>query len=112
MAAVTFLDSSGMQTAIEHHSDVVVTDLDMPAMTGLQLCQAIRADPHLADIPVGILSGSLLLGDPRAAGAQACGVWLKPFDGDELVTAVQHLINAGRHHHGHPSPCSLSAAPT
>lgn len=66
--------ATALQTAIEAHPDVVVTDLDMPAMTGLQLCQAIRADPHLHNVPVGILSGSLLPGDPRAAAAQACGL--------------------------------------
>lgn len=101
--------AAALRTAIERHPDVVVTDLDMPGLTGVQLCQAIRADPRLRDVPVGILSGSLHPGDPRAADAYACGVWLKPFVSDELVGAVRHLLTVGQHGHEHPSPCPLSA---
>jgi CheY-like chemotaxis protein len=53
---------------------VVLTDFDMPGMTGPQLCAAIRADAVLSDVPVAILSGSLRHGDPRAADVYACGV--------------------------------------
>lgn len=103
---------AALRAARERQPDVVVTDLDMPGMNGLELCQAIRADPDLTDVPVGILSGSLQHGDPRAADAHACGVWLKPFAGAELVSAVQALIDAGPHEHrGDRSPCPLAAAP-
>lgn len=62
---ITAPDSAtALQTANERRPDVIVTYLDMPAKTGLQLCQAIRANPHLHTVPVGILSGSLLPGDP------------------------------------------------
>ncbi len=99
------------QLATATPPDVVVTDLDMPGMTGLQLCAAIRADPVLADVPVAILSGSLRHGDPRVAEARACGAWLKPFANAELVSAVQRLLAAGRHDHcAVSSACPLSAA--
>ena len=102
---------TALQIATRQHPDVVVTDLDMPGLTGLQLCAAIRADPELADVPVAILSGSLRHGDPRAGDAQACGAWLKPFGNAELVTAVHNLLAAGRHAHGAlASACPLSTA--
>lgn len=46
--------------------DLVLTDLNMPRMDGLQLCTAIRANRATAGIPVAVLSGSLRLDDPRA----------------------------------------------
>jgi CheY-like chemotaxis protein len=101
---------SALDLATRQHPDVVVTDQDMPGMTGLQLCQAIRADPALRGVPVAILSGSLQQDDPRAVDVHACGVWLKPIANAALVAAVRGLLAAGRHDHGDPSPCPLSAA--
>ncbi|MEV8510315.1 response regulator [Actinoplanes sp. NPDC051475] len=54
--------------------DVDLTDLNMPHLDGLQLCQAIRQDPALRDIPVAILSGGIQPGDSRFAQGQVCGV--------------------------------------
>lgn len=102
---------AALRIAREQRPDVVVTDLDMPGMTGLELCQAIRAETGLADVPVGILSGSLRPGDPRAADAGACAVWLKPFGTAELVDAVRALAETGPHpHRGDPPACPLAAA--
>jgi CheY-like chemotaxis protein len=84
----------------------VLTDLDMPRLDGLQLCQAIRSDPALRDTPEAILSGGLQPGDTRAADRKACGVWLKPFNNNDLLAAVQHLADVGHHpHHGTPMDC-------
>ncbi|MFI1994914.1 response regulator [Actinoplanes sp. NPDC020271] len=101
---------TALRAARRHPPDVVLTDLDMPGLTGLQLCQAIRADPTLSDIPVAILSGGLQPGDPRAADSQACGIWLKPFHNNDLVTAVRHLADLGHHLHNiTPAHCPFHA---
>ena len=75
-----------------HHPDVVVTDVDMPSMTGLELCRAIRADPGLRHIPVVLASGSLLPGDPRAVEAGASATLLKPFLPTQLLACVADLL--------------------
>jgi CheY-like chemotaxis protein len=101
---------AALKTALEARPDVVLTDLDMPNLTGLELCQAIRSHHELRDTPVAILSGSLMPGDSRAAEAGLCGVMLKPFNNKELIAAVQHLATHGRHDHTiEPSPCPLTA---
>ncbi|MEV4281533.1 response regulator [Actinoplanes xinjiangensis] len=98
---------AALDLARRHPPDVVLTDLDMPRLDGLQLCKAIRADPALCDTPVAILSGGITPGDPRTADSTACGVWLKPFDSDDLVAAVRHLADLGHHTHpGTPAPCT------
>jgi CheY-like chemotaxis protein len=94
---------AALDAAREHHPDVVLTDLDIPHLNGLQLCQAIRHDPALADTPVAILSGGLQPGDPRTADAYICGVLLKPFSKGQLITDVRRLAEAG--HHPHQAPC-------
>lgn len=99
---------AALELARQHPPDIVLTDLDMPHLNGLQLCQAIRDDPALADTPVAILSGGLQPGDPRTDGAHVCGVLLKPFTGHDLITAIQRLADTG--HHQHRTPCSAATA--
>ncbi len=98
---------AALELARRHSPDVVLTDLDMPHMDGLQLCQAIRQDPALAETPVAILSGGLQPGDPRTVDAHVCGVLLKPFANQDLVTAVRRLADTGRHQNH--SPCSMAS---
>jgi CheY-like chemotaxis protein len=76
----------------KHRPDVVVTDLDMPHMTGLDLCRAIRADRELRHIPVVLASGSLLPGDERAAEVGASATLLKPFLPAQLLGLIASLL--------------------
>lgn len=101
--------TAALQVATVVHPDVVLTDLDMPGMSGLDLCQAVRADPQLRDVPVAILSGSIQLGDRRPAQVDACRMLLKPIGNKELVAAVRALADEGRHEHGDTSPCRARA---
>ena len=57
------------------HPDVVVTDNEMPVMTGLEVVRALHDDPDTADIPVVVASGSV-------AADTAAEVL---HDGDQLV---------------------------
>jgi CheY-like chemotaxis protein len=96
------------QLAVAERPDVVLTDLDMPGVTGLELAQMIRRHPDLAGTPMAILSGSLRPGDPRTTEAHLCMVMLKPFTSADLVAAVRHLAETGRHDHSGPaSACRL-----
>lgn len=104
--------ATALDLTVAHHPDVVLTDLDMPGLTGLQLTEALRRHPVEQGVPILILSGSLQRGDPRAAVAGACDVRLKPFTNRDLVAAVQHLADLGRHRHDHGSPpCPLQLRP-
>jgi CheY-like chemotaxis protein len=76
----------------EHLPELVVTDVDMPNMTGLDLCRAIRADRRLRHIPVVLASGSMLPGDARAADVGATATLLKPFLPAQLQALVQDLL--------------------
>lgn len=48
--------ASGMQLARQHHPDVVLLDIGLPDLHGLDLCSALRTDAETADIPVIALS--------------------------------------------------------
>lgn len=46
------------ELAINAQPDIVVTDLWMPGISGLQLCRLLRSDPATAHVPVVLLTGS------------------------------------------------------
>jgi CheY-like chemotaxis protein len=84
--------AAALEAVRKHRPDVVVTDVDMPRMTGLDLCRAIRADALLKHIPVVLASGSMLPGDERAAEVGASATLLKPFLPAQLLACVAALL--------------------
>ncbi|MFI1988635.1 response regulator [Actinoplanes sp. NPDC020271] len=84
--------ASALAAIREHRPDLVVTDVDMPQMTGLDLCRAIRADEDLRHIPILVASGSLMPGDSQASEAGASATLLKPFVPAQLLDLVAALL--------------------
>jgi CheY-like chemotaxis protein len=66
--------------------DLVVTDIMMPVMDGVELIRRLRAHPATAEIPIVAASG-----DSHLAGA-ADVVLPKPYQKDQLVEAVTALL--------------------
>src|SRR5688572_26689498 len=46
-----------LQIARKHQPDLIITDWDMPGMSGLELIRALKAEPATAEIPVIMCSG-------------------------------------------------------
>ena len=82
--------AEGIRLWREHGADLVLTDLQMPGMTGLEVILQLRA--YAPGLPVIAMSGGDrsrdldLLGSVRLLGA--VGLLAKPFGGDELVAAI------------------------
>jgi CheY-like chemotaxis protein len=95
---VTAVDGvEALQAVRQHQPDVVVSDVDMPRMNGLDLCRTIRADADLRHIPVVLISGGLLPGDARAAEAGASATLLKPFMPAQLLACIAGLLPEAVH---------------
>ncbi|MEX2660085.1 MAG: response regulator [Acidimicrobiales bacterium] len=74
--------------------DVVVSDVDMPRMSGIELCRAIRSSPRFGELPV-VLVTSLASADDRRRGADAgANAYLvkSAFDQAALLDAVRRLL--------------------
>ena len=92
---------AALERAVADRPDVVLTDLGMPRMDGLELTRAIRQHPEISDTPIVMLSGHLHPGDNEPIAAGACAVLLKPCPNDRLRTVVREMIGRGPHaHHG------------
>jgi PAS domain S-box-containing protein len=84
--------------AIELTPDLILLDVMMPDMDGFQVCQQLRADPYLAEVPV-IMITALDDDDSRLRGIQA-GVddfVSKPFNQVELQARIRTIIRLNRY---------------
>lgn len=77
----------------ECHPDLVLLDLDLPAMDGLSVLRALRADPASRDIPV-IVHTATPLAEARLAAlrAGADDVFAKPADERLLLARIRNLL--------------------
>ena len=90
---VVYSGIGAIKEARRHQPDIIVLDVLMPGMDGLETCRELRADPVLADIPILFLTA---LGRPedRVAGlrAGADDYLTKPFDLEELQLRIKAIL--------------------
>jgi CheY-like chemotaxis protein len=74
--------------------DLILTDIAVPGMDGIELCRKLRADERTRSIPVLAITGyddRHYSDRVRTAGAD--GVLLKPCDADLLVSEARRLVS-------------------
>src|SRR5438034_953999 len=79
-----------------HRPDVIVLDLGMPVLDGLQVCRRLKANDRTAAIPIIIVTGNTLPGVRETVErAGADGFLARPCSPDTLVAAIrQHTGEA------------------
>jgi CheY-like chemotaxis protein len=97
--------AAAWQAIEEHQPDIVLSDIEMPVMTGVDLCQQIRADSRTRHLPVVFVSGSLIPGDRRPEQAEATAVICKPFRAGDLTSCVEKALRHGHTAGQKPSIC-------
>jgi response regulator RpfG family c-di-GMP phosphodiesterase len=74
-----------------HRPDVIVLDLRMPGMDGVELCKRLKADPLTHQIPIVLLTGAEGEEARRAQRAGAAALVRKPFSPLELLAVVESV---------------------
>jgi DNA-binding response OmpR family regulator len=85
----------GLEQAIQHQPDVVLLDVIMPVMDGLEMLEALRKEPTCENISVVMLTARSQTQD--IARANACGIEdyiVKPFDLSELLEKIESIIES------------------
>ena len=96
--SVTVTDAAAaLRSAAEVKPDVVLADVVMPGMNGIELCRALKATPACHLTPV-VLVTSLHGRDERIKGIEAGAddFIVKPFDPEELRARVRSLVRLKR----------------
>jgi CheY-like chemotaxis protein len=82
-----------LEKAIAACPDIILTDIAVPGIDGIELCRRLRADERTRSIPVLAITG---YGDrhypDRAIGAGANHVLFKPCGPDVLVAEARRLL--------------------
>jgi two-component system cell cycle response regulator DivK len=89
--AVDGLD--GLTKAFEHQPNLILLDLHMPQLSGMEVLGRLRADPRFHATPVIALTASAMQGDrERALAAGFDGYLTKPVSLDTLRTEISGYI--------------------
>jgi CheY-like chemotaxis protein len=71
----------GIQVAREHQPDLILMDIQLPGMDGLEATRIIRNDSILSNIPVLALTSYAMQGDEQKAISAGCAGYIaKPID--------------------------------
>jgi two-component system chemotaxis response regulator CheY len=73
--------------------DLVISDLNMPEMNGIELLNAVRNDPNSALVPFLIITGEAHKNTVLAvAKAKVSAYLLKPFSSDDLKAKIEKIL--------------------
>lgn len=83
----------GIALARQRRPDLVICDLQLPALNGFEVLQLLQQDPSCCHIPVLAVTAFSNPGDEaRALAAGFCGYVRKPIESKEFVRRVDELL--------------------
>jgi CheY-like chemotaxis protein len=93
------LTASTAEEALEllrvFHPDLVLADIQLPGMDGLEMTRRIKLDPHTRDIAVVALTAFAMQGDEQKALAAGCdGYITKPVDTHTFGERIRQYLDA------------------
>jgi DNA-binding response OmpR family regulator len=87
---------AGLEAAAQQPPDLVVLDVMMPAMSGLEVCRRLRADAATASTPIIMLTAKAQESDvERGFAVGATDYVVKPFSPRELASRIEAILARG-----------------
>jgi two-component system, cell cycle response regulator DivK len=83
----------GVETARRALPDLILMDIQLPKLSGLDATRALRADPKTAAIPIIVITSFALSGDDQKAKDAGASAYLaKPYSPRELLQMIRKLV--------------------
>ena len=83
----------GWRKALAEHPDLIVSDISMPAMNGMELCKKISTDERTAQIPVILLTAMTGEGaELNGLRTGAIDYVIKPFNFELLLSRIRNIL--------------------
>jgi CheY-like chemotaxis protein len=87
---------AALEKAKEKRPDIMLVDALMPGKSGYEVCEEVRRDPCLKDVPLLLLVGAFEPFDEvRAKNSGADDHITKPFESQSLIDKVKELVELG-----------------
>jgi two-component system alkaline phosphatase synthesis response regulator PhoP len=96
---VAYDGDEGLETTRQEKPDLIILDIIMPRQDGFRVCEAIKDDPQLAEIPVIILTslsqrwGETVFSVTQGLALEAEDYIDKPVAPDELLRRVEERLH-------------------
>ena len=82
----------GLRLTNKYNPDIILLDIEMPGMSGYDVCKAIKHSESTQDIPVMFLSSKIELSDRvKGYSVGASDYITKPFNAEELIARIKVL---------------------
>lgn len=86
----------GVTTAQMECPDLIIMDVQLPRLSGLDATRRLRTDPRTASIPIIVITSFALSGDEqRAMEAGASAYLAKPYSPRELLQTIRRFAPEG-----------------
>ena len=83
----------GVETALRELPDLILMDIQLPKLSGLDATRRLRADPKTAAIPIIVITSFALSGDDlKAKDAGASSYLAKPYSPRELLQMIRKFV--------------------
>jgi len=84
---------AGIAQAMQELPDLILMDVQLPKISGLDATRMLKADPRTRDIPIIVITSFALSGDrEKAAAAGATRYLAKPYSPRELLAMVREIL--------------------
>jgi two-component system, cell cycle response regulator DivK len=85
--------TQALSAAEREQPDIILMDVQLPGVSGLELARRIKARADLRHIPIVAVTSFALSGDDKKAFAAGCDAYVaKPYEPRELVKLIQRLL--------------------
>ena len=86
--------AEGLELAIQERPDLIVSDYQMPVMSGLEMIENLRAKPETRDIPVVMLTArGFAIEDEKMQQLRVTACLSKPFSPRELLQSIESVLH-------------------
>jgi two-component system cell cycle response regulator DivK len=77
----------------QERPDLILMDVQLPKMSGLDVTRALRGDPATADVPIIVVTSFALSGDEQRAMAAGASAYIaKPYSPRELLELIHTFL--------------------
>jgi CheY-like chemotaxis protein len=85
--------AEAVRQAVTDPPDLILMDVEMPRMTGIQACRALRANPKMRELPIIMVTTHAEEPVVRAAFASECSDYVcKPIDAGALLAKIRRFL--------------------
>ncbi|UOM35438.1 response regulator [Acuticoccus sp. I52.16.1] len=82
-----------LKVAKAERPDLIVMDIQLPEMSGLEVTEQIKSDPDLKPIPVIAVTAFAMKGDEERIRAAGCEAYLsKPISIDRFISTIKSFL--------------------